>query len=272
MEPYFLRAKRARGEVPTTFQYNQIPGSIKEQAIILFNNSFSAEFERRKAIQEIHFPLTFHLGKPSLYSTYADSYEEDLFNFFRKDDLDTDLALTIIEEFCKKFSEKFIAIMNEKFLLEGMGYQFKGEEIVRIEDEKFYDTVTQPCISKLSSAGLEKAAAEYFKAYEHLKNQHYHDAVVSCTRSLEYLLQNRLGTKETELSKLLRQLLPQLEGPSGTLAKYVENYIKLIEGMNALRGQSSHAGNAVDFAYTMYFINQTAATILFIADVPLKSS
>jgi acetylglutamate kinase len=78
-----------------------------------------------------------------------------------------------------------ISDLNDRFREHGVGYQFEGGEIVRVDSQYVHAEAVKPAISLLNTAGFEGASEEFFNAHEHYRKHQYADAIADALKAFE---------------------------------------------------------------------------------------
>lgn len=280
---FFERAQESRGELPTTFVYDSVTAKVRNQVILitrgfLHNNSqrIVDKIKKKTGI------FTLAEVTPNISNTFNHPYSEELARFFLEEK-NIDLVLTVIEEICHILPDAILEEIDCALRRAGIGwkYSIEAKELMRIEDETFYNEVTKNCLSVLSKKGYEKTMEHFLHAYEELKIKNYADALTSCRRALESIIKTRLKQNnllENEHSNLsfLLPIFNKNISRFSFLEDYFNNLCKLTEGVatsaNKEGGHGKFEGSIdnKDEVFVRFIINQTASNVLFLAEVEFK--
>lgn len=283
---FYHKNKLATGQIPKTFQYNEIPTAARNSILIAFTRNYpvkwgglnkkSAGYQILEGIREVCLEA---FGCTSL----SDSSDpiEDFKNGFNSES-DPAKIMTYIQLICCALKNKYnnqnlIDKINWHLRNNGVGYKYENGSIIRIEDETYFDNVTAPVLSVLGEKGYEDTLSEFLKAYDELKNGQYNDAVTACTRGLETILKTRLDQAgklddpNCTVNYLLKQWFENVNVPD-YMENYLNNLTPVLQGVATVRNKDGAHGSTegdndnLDEAFVRYIINQTAASILFIAE------
>ena len=273
---YFERQQEARGEIPTTFTYDLFPQELKTQMILIWERQRGIDFQLEKIVPDLRLALSTKYLFDLESLDYEWDYSLEITTFFLQSK-NIDHILTIVEIFGSLIEPYLLKEMNYRLQRAGVGYKHTGKELLRVEDDIFFNEVTLLCLSILSQNGFETARRHYINAYDELKQQKYDDALTDCRQSLESIIKTRLKNEnipysETEnLNKILPIVKSHIIAPM-FLEEYLNNLFKLFEGQatwankEGAHGKADGSTDQVDDTFVRYVINQTAANILFFAE------
>lgn len=286
---FFERMREKRGEVPTTFSYDYLPEVVRTQIRLIVEEGRLEEgqFEAMASL------LREAVGKRRLANgSVTDGYGAqrhycglEVLNFFSAE-TDVEVALSALELIGAGLSnryrgEQFIDRINGRLRQAGIGWMIVDRQLVQIEDETFFDNVTAPCLSILGGAGYDSAYKHFQDAYTELKNRAYDDALADCGQAIESLAKTRLAAVGlddlTDMNwKQLKPLLKQHLVIPPYMENYQNNLFEMMGGLMTARnkdgphGKEEGAGNELDHCFVRFFINQTAANILFLAEAEFR--
>jgi len=239
---FFERAKESRGELPTTFVYNQIPDEVKMQLVLIWNSNPNLPYHVKSIVLQLRESLgMFQIASTTRSHSYIEvshNYFEELVNFFLGTN-NVDYALTVIDEVSLVLKamhrQDLIGRMNERMRFAGIGYKHDGIGLHRVEDEIFDDEITQKTLGILAKKNYNQIRKHISNAYTELRTGDYDDALTDCCQALETAIKTRL--KENKISydekltinQLLEIFKKQIEVPS-FLQTYFENFIEVIKG------------------------------------------
>lgn len=174
-----------------------------------------------------------------------------------------------------------IAELNQRFKNAGCGYEFIGENIVRVDSQLLHSEVVKPAIGFLSSAGFEGAREEFFGAFEHYRHGKHKEALVEALKSFESTMKVILtgngisyGAGDTA-SKLILACTKE-----GLIPSYNESHLTalvnvLTSGIPTLRNRNGGHGQGesvkiVEPEIVAYGLHLTAAAIVLLAGLESK--
>jgi len=82
-------------------------------------------------------------------------------------------------------SDDAIEELNHRFREHGLGYQYLGGKIVRLDSEFLHAEVCTPALSLLNSDGFDGAADEFLRAFEHYRHGRKKEAVADALKAFE---------------------------------------------------------------------------------------
>jgi len=285
---FFQRQKKLRGEYPTTFQYDKMPQTLMTQIWLVwreYDDVARASSDLVKLLrQEIG---TFRLSDVEYHQDTLDCQFKELAGLFFNDS-GIDMKLTVLELIFlilnNHFKDDKVKLINRYMRESGFGYTFNLEEnqLIRIEDETFYEEITVPTLSILGQRKYQEAGKSYHSAYDELKKGKLDKAIVDCSKALESILKVRLkengisyenpkGNKELTLAPLLNTMkdyivVPPYMTSSLSNLKEVMMAVGTVRNNDGAHGSMDGIDPAIDERFVRYMINQTAANILFIAE------
>jgi hypothetical protein len=105
----------------------------------------------------------------------------------------TDQAIDIIELSARIMSQSGqtdeIEELNYRFRQSGIGFQFEGGRLIKVDDQFIHAEVVKPAIGLPTSDSTYAAAAtEFMTAHQHYREASNQDAVVAANRAFEATL------------------------------------------------------------------------------------
>src|SRR4030066_58143 len=157
---YSKRQKRLRGEVPDVYTYDDIPQPLRVQIVHIWKdslgdeNEYDSHDEVRQSYKLIVEILRREYGVFELTASRHRNLDNlrELVEFFLevKDTekvIDTiELSFRVIDKFTRNYTHRYshdraemanhsISELNNRFKEHGIGYQFEGAEIIRVDSE-----------------------------------------------------------------------------------------------------------------------------------------
>jgi hypothetical protein len=287
---FFRRQQEARGEIPETYHYN-LDEKFQKQFIIIWR-----QYNFRYA-NIVYNRLCFELGQLDLgfsLSMYKDKKDQQLIDFFIRNEKD-EYSLAVIE-FVAYFiyradkgrhgdEKQFIDLVNELFLYNRIGYKLiidsknRDVNIIKIDDEIFYSECTEKSLGILSTKKYTDAQSCYIESYKKLAKSEYTDALVDIGRAIESVLKTRFAEYNIPFDAkkdTLNKLLDIAQAHVDTVAHDFQYFKQIILDVGRVRNPSGHGhaqGQApqLDEVYVRFVINQAAANLLFLAEVPMRT-
>ncbi|MGH1438455.1 MAG: STM4504/CBY_0614 family protein [Lewinella sp.] len=297
------RQKRLRGESPEIFKYDEIPQPLRVQVVHIIRDAFGQDkrvYGHRNQVEDayrfIHQTLCREYGVFQLGNVYQESNEGYVIEYL----LSTDNIESVIDviELCFKFIDKFIrknlreyehtteivlkpdqAIqeLNDRFKEHGIGYQFEGGEIIRVDSTYIHSQITKPVISLLWDEKFIGANEEYLKAHEHYRHGRNKECLTECLKAFESTMkiictEKGWEHKPTDTSRKLIQvcfqngLVPTFtQNQFTSLQNLLESGIPTIRNKRAGHGQGK-IPQKVDDEMTRYGLNLTGTNIIFLIE------
>ena len=288
---FFERMKEKRGEVPSTFSYDALPGTVRTQIVLIARVASFKDHQYKKMCELLREAIgQFSLadGQEDFgYSGSSYSFKKELFDYFITT-RDVEKALSVIELLGTFLVGKYRLEsaskdrINSRLLQAGIGWKI-GEDglLFNLEDETFFEEVTAPCLSILGKGGFSQAHKHFLDAYQELKQKKFDDALTDCGQSIESVIKTRLcqvgvdDVTHLNWNKLRPLLLKHIIIPS-YLQNYQNNLFEVMGGLLTARnkdgahGSEEGAASQLDECFVRFAINQTAANILFIAEAEFQ--
>lgn len=196
------RQKRARGDVPDVYQYENIPGKLRVQIVhiiedLLLKGALRSGIHISKELyKEIHKILCCEYGQFSLGNHETD--REALLNFFlntRKTEEAIDVievSMNVMEGFIHRYSlnaqqslNSAIAELNDRFREHGVGYQYESGKIIRVDSELIHAEVVKPALGILADPMYTGANEELLKAHAHYRARRNKECLNECLKAFE---------------------------------------------------------------------------------------
>ena len=207
------RQKQLRGEMPDVYVYDAIPQPLKVQIVHIWRDTLgdaSAYHDEyrgaKRAYKSIVDTLCREYGLfalPSAQKHYGDrNYLSELANHLLQENevekaLDAiELSFRYIDRLTRKFdylhkqnasqaADAAIAELNDRFKEHGVGFQFVGDEIIRVDSQLVHAEVVKPALALLNGPGFAGPQAEFLKAHEHYRHGNSKEALTEALKSLE---------------------------------------------------------------------------------------
>lgn len=170
-----------------------------------------------------------------------------------------------------------IVDLNGRFRENGIGFQFEGEILIRLDTDLLHEHAVRPALGVLRDLRFTGANAEFLKAHEHYRHGRYEECLVECCKAFESTMKCICTTrkwpfKSTGAAKdLIAVCLAQ-----GLLEGYLTEQMTALRclfesGIPTARNKSGGHGQGVTQRqvhehFARYVMNQTATTILFLVE------
>lgn len=92
-----------------------------------------------------------------------------------------------------------VSDLNQRVQQHGVGYEFDGVEVLRVDNRFVHAEVVRPALLLLSRDGFEGAEAEFVKAHEHYRNDRYEEAINEALKAFESTMKCIAKIRDIEL-------------------------------------------------------------------------
>jgi len=292
------RQKRARGEVPDIYVYNDLPGPLRVQVVHIIKDAFGADSYGSKYASKlyelVHQTLCREFGVFQLID-HAQSNQQAVFNFFLQEK-SVERALDVVE-LCFKTIQSYIgedwayqkntdrqiepddaiAELNERFKEHGVGYQFMSGEIIRVDSQYLHVEAVKPTLAILRDEDFKGANEEFLKAHEHYRHGRYKECLVDALKAFESTMKTICGLRGWAIQSgdPARKLIATCMG-NGLFPAYFDSQFSSIRsllesGVPTIRNKNGGHGQGADLVavpeyLARYALNLTASTILFMME------
>lgn len=300
------RQKRLRGEVPDVYIYDNIPDELRIQIVHIWNSSLGNEneYDNEKlqvqlAYKKIVDILCREYGRFHLHDSHYGIYDEreyrkELHNFIlnEKDTervLDAiELSFDVLDQCGRKYEYKHImdadasknidaaiAELNSRFKEHGIGFQFEGRKIIRVDSQLLHTEAVKPALSLLSTKEYAGAQEEFLNAYDHFRHGNHKEALNEALKSFESTMKVICGKRSWSYSskdtsnKLIEiccqnNLIPVFwQSQMGALRSLLEGGVST--GRNNLSGHGQGATpKTVPDHIVSFVLHMSAAAIIFL--------
>jgi hypothetical protein len=232
------------------------------------------------------------LGVYELDNKAYEGTQSELFNWFLKESellhcLDViELTCRVIDTYVRDQSHRFdgtaecspddaIGEINARFREAGVGYQYEGGSLIRVDAQLVHAEVVKPAMSLLQDSRYAAANTEFMEAHRLYRSMDYEKALAECCKAFEsvmkVIIQKRgwtvaaNATAKPLLDALFDNgLVPEYaHGGLGSLRALLEGSIPTIRNRSAGHGAGT-APRRVSQPLAAYQLHQTAAAILFL--------
>ncbi len=201
--------KRERAGQPDVYQYDDLPESLRVQVTHIWNRTIGSTYPNahhfaiasRRLYNFIKRTLCSELGVFSLSGNTDDSDEEQCKHLLLQGStlhtLDViELSFRMIKGLDALYNssdhpqdrqqpDDAVAELNYRFREHGVGYQFEGGEIVRVDSQYIHAEAVKPAIALLNTAGFKGPSEEFLDAHEHYRQREYADAIADALKAFE---------------------------------------------------------------------------------------
>ncbi len=215
-ETFSKRQKQqAQSAQQDVYQYDSLPIPFRWQVIHIWraalgeftaaraNSPFHPLPASAKSWEYIHDTLAREFGIEGLGPSYETPYERCRGYFLNaklNEALDMiDLSFKVIDahplspydmedSHITQQADRAVEELNHRFQEHGMGYQFDGGQLIRIDSKYLHEHATKPAITSLSGEHFTGAQEEFLKAHDHYRHGRNDDAIANASKALESTL------------------------------------------------------------------------------------
>lgn len=292
------RQKRARGEMPDVYVYDDLPQTLRVQIVHIIGDAFGTDNygsdHAAEAYEFVNQSLCREYGLFELVK-HPRSDKESVFNFFLQEK-SVERALDVVE-LCFRIIQIHIADdqsyqyhtkrkidtdgaaaeLNERFKEHGVGYQFESGEIIRVDSQFLHAEAVKPTLAVLRDKSFKGANEEFLKAHEHYRHGRYKESLVDALKAFESTMKticNLRGwpTQPTDTAKNLiatcinNGLFPAyFDSQFSSIRSLLESGVPTVRNKNGGHGQGAAPVTVPEYL-ARYTLNLTATTILFMIE------
>lgn len=308
LELYSARKRKtAKGGQADVYQYDRLPEPLRVQLQQILPEAIGTYYERVRygshennnnyiwdQIREI---ICREKGQHALVSEHYNS-GQDILNYIAH--AATDDVLDVLELACryvhKAVSEMdeyerqrrgirveaadAMAEINHRFREAGVGYQFEGDQIIRVDSEFVHAEVVKPALIVLADDRFKGAQEEFLEAHRQYRAGNPKDAITGANRAFESTMKTvceikgwefKHGARATDLIKVLRsnKLWPDyLDNSFDQLIATLSSGLPEVRNNVGAHGQGSQPIAAPDYV-AAYCLHLAATKIVLIANAAL---
>lgn len=291
------RRKAEREGQADVYRYDNFPDALKVQIVHIWNDAIG-HYDRYNASANelwgtIHDLLAREKGLFQL-GMHGNPQDRVIDWFVKNSEADDILdmielsfkAIKIINgtknehvrrmEHIKSSADDAIEELNIRFREHGIGFQFEGEEIIRIDNQFIHGEIVKEALSLLAEPIFKKANEDFLSAHKSYRDASFKDSIVAAQRCFESTLKAicekkqwayQPGDRSSELIKLVRSkgLFPDYLG-SG-----FDSYIAMMKtGLPNIRNNAGGHGDspeapAVPSYIAAYALHLTASNVVLLA-------
>ena len=292
------RQKKARGEAPDVYTYDDLPKPLRVQIIYIWGDIFGThpdyhlipESTYKYIVESLRREFgVFELASQYIREVYK-SYEGELHNFFLQEKniekaIDAiELSFKVIDGTGKIYGplqvkkvNDAIAELNYRFKEHGVGYQFTSGEIVRIDSEYIHAEIVKPGLNLLNQKHYAGAQQEFLKAHEHYRKGNAKEALNECLKAFESTMKaicdkRNWSYNKKAIGKSLIQvcfnkgLIPQFwQNHYSSLRKLLKSSLPPVRNELSAHGQGTNPVTVPNHLVA-YMLHMTASAIVFLAE------
>jgi hypothetical protein len=173
--------------------------------------------------------------------------------------------------------EDAVKELNYRFRESGVGYQFEGGQIVRVDSQYVHAAVTKPAIALLNTAGFEGASDKFLKAHEHYCKGRLAEAINEALKAFESTMKaicDKNGWKfdsNAPAKRLIEvivdnELVPRyMQSHFTGLRQTLEAGLPTLRNKNSGHGQGAQAKKIPQY-FAGYALHLAATNIVFLVE------
>jgi AbiJ N-terminal domain 4 len=285
---------RLTGNVPDVLSY-ELPSTLREQIIQIWGDILlrwqpfrndpygmtQAPWQNQQW-DEILKLLCRSFAKPRL--AQPESPQQQIETYFRNASVSE--AWSVVEAVFSVAADnssveeewkEAVADLNGRIQQHGVGYEFDGIEILRVDNRFIHSEVVKPALLLLSRDGFEGAEAEFLKGHEHYLQGRYKDAMNEALKAFESTMKCIAAIREIPLqprwtaSHLIGAMVEGEVLPERLLAHFSGLRGALESGVPTLRNQQSGHGQGPEVIeiprhVAAHCLHLAAANIVFLVE------
>lgn len=295
------KAREARGGQPDVYQYDELPRGFRVQVVHIWMRAIGS-YQPYSHTGQVERPLWLQIEQAiaeehSLFRLGDEIEAVDRCANYFLDRTDTFKALDVLEVTFGKIDrvirprahmvlgasiqqhpDDAIEDLNARFREHGIGYQYAGGQIIRIDSQYVHAEAVKPALSLLGTKGFEGPQQEFLGAHAHYRAGRRKEAINDALKALESTLKvicdqrkwpynKTKDTAKTLLDIVLQKgLLPEfLGGGLGGLRSALEALVPTTRNRTSGHGQGAEPREVPDHL-AAYVLHVTASTIVLLAE------
>lgn len=298
------RAAKKVGNITDVYEYEKIPQKLRVQTVQILDDVFGdpdhylSHDRRSKNVHECYQEIVKILRKEhgvmrlegSTRGDFRTEYLSHILSCLTAEPyLDAvEVGLTAINAFCRSSSyrgvnrseeicDEAINEVNYRIKENGVGYEWSGGHIIRIDSELIHSEVVKPTLMFLNGSMYDGPRQEFLSAHSHYRASEHKQAIVDCLKAFESTMKAICDKRgwAYDKGKATAKDLIAICFDKGLVPSYWQNNLAnlralLESGVPTGRNKTSGHGQgatpvAVDNSVAEYIMHMTASTILFLA-------
>jgi hypothetical protein len=300
-ELFSKRQRKLRGELPDVYAYDKIPQCLRVQIVHIWHDTIGTDREYFndysrtrgvcKAIVEILcreygvFALVDARGRERNYLSELRDFllqEGDPERVLDAIELSFKFIDTVERDYLKRSNaseqaDDAIQELNTRFRENGVGYQFDGGKIIRVDSELLHVEVVKPALGLLREPEYAGAQAEFLTAHEHYRHGRNKEALADCLKAFESTMKVICSKRGwTHDPNATAKALLQVLFDNGLIPVFWNQHFSALRstleaGVPTARNKLSGHGQgaqvvAVPEYLVAYVLHLTASAIVFLAE------
>lgn len=301
-ETFSKRQKRlANSGKQDVYQYDELPRAFRVQIIHIWDDAigqYGAVYGRRSPANEIwssiHSTLSREHGVFTLTGEDAGPEEQckkylltspitGALDIIELSFLAIDRVVRLFDQYqisdakIAQDADEAIEELNRRFQEHGIGYQYVGGILVRLDSQFAHAEVVKPALGLLNAAGFDGPADEFMRAFEHYRHGRHKEAIAEALKAFESTMKAICHARKWSCpSTATAKQLMELVFDKGLIPKILESHftnlrVAMESGLPTLRNKTSgHGQGAAPVELPTYFagyaLHLMASNIIFLAE------
>ena len=295
------KKKREQAGAPVVYQYDSLPQAFRVQVAHIWDTSLGDFDPHHLQVSQltpshlwrgIHNTVARELGVFELGQRYGDFKErcvQHLLTADIEDALDIiELSFRVIDspqglravhpwyrESLRQDPEDAIEELNHRFREHGIGYQFVGRDLVKVDSQYVHAEVVEPAVRLLHQDEFRGPSDEFLRAHEHYRKGRHKEAVAEALKAFESTMKAICDARgwaypanatAIPLVKVLidNGLVPSdLQSHFGSLRAAMESGLPTISNKTSRHGQGA-VPRPIPEHIASYALHLAAANIVFL--------
>jgi hypothetical protein len=310
-ELYSRRKRRAESEGdPEVYQYDKIPERLRTQIRQFFSAAIGAY--RQISPYATYEPANNNKDWHTLANTLrrefgldrlsrGDTPYEEIMIFIQS--ADTDDVLSVVELGARWIASRMSTVesfkyeglgvtqpaqdaldeLNYRFRDAGVGYEFVGGEIIRVDSQLIHAEVVKNALSFLGDPRFKGPEEEFLEAHRHYRNGDTKEAITGANRAFESTMKTICGLKgwayeeKARASDLIKVLKANSLFPDYLGTSFDQLLATLASGLPQVRNNAGGHGQGpvprpIPTYVAAYALHLAATKIVFLVDAALSDS
>lgn len=270
------RMKRLRGDVPSVLAYD-LPEKLRVQIVHAWRAVSRSQKFWGQAVQTLIEDRGVLYAWQMLQRGHMVGGDEATLSAYFLNERDVALSLDVVELAFQGVDTGVTAKLNARFREAGVGYQFDGGQIIRVDNTFLHAEVVEPALVLLATPGFEGADAEFRTAHEHHRHSRQKECIVEAGKAFESTMKAIAGRRGWEVppgataSKLIDLMFKQELLPAYFETAFASLRQLMVSGVPTVRNKQGAHGQGAEVvevpAYlAAYTLHVTAANIVMLVE------
>lgn len=303
LDIFSKRQARLRGEVPDMYRYDEVPQKLRVQLLHVVKDMLQGGQDRNRCHPQVvsaYELITDVLCREyGVFRLWGKHYEQrdlpsEFFNFvLQTEDHEQVLdAVEVAARFADRATRSWdylgeqdfdarvdeaLEEMNQRFREHGIGYQYEGGQLLRVDSDLLHAEAVKPALTLLRTKHYEGPREEFLGAYEHYRHGRYEESLTDALKAFESTMKSICDAKKWEYDKgATAKKLVDVCFKNGLIDPFWQTHLSHLQGTlesgiatarNKLGGHGQGAQpRTVPRESVSYVLHMTAATIVFLIE------